>query len=85
MAQLKFETSMTRLESIVTELEKGDLALEEALKGFEEGVRLSKGCLKMLEEAERKVEVLLKSKDGKKKAHPFEFGEKGLDSGLDVS
>ena len=85
MAQSKFETSMTRLESIVTELEKGDLPLEEALKSFEEGVHLSKGCLKMLDEAERKVEVLLKSKEGKKKARPFEFGGKGLDSGVDLT
>ena len=67
MAQPKFETALARLESIVTQLEKGDLPLESALKIFEEGVRLSKTCLKMLDEAEKKVEILLKSQGGKKR------------------
>lgn len=71
----KFEDALARLETIVTELEKGDLPLEEALKIFEEGVRLSKSCMKMLEEAERKVEILLKDKDGKKRPRPFEVEE----------
>lgn len=71
----KFEDALARLETIVTELEKGDLPLEEALKIFEEGVRLSKNCMKMLEEAERKVEILLKDKDGKKRPRPFEVEE----------
>src|SRR3989304_7734829 len=72
MAQPKFEDALARLETIVTELEKGDKPLEEALKIFEEGVRLSKSCMKMLEEAERKVEILLKDKDGRKRPKPFE-------------
>ena len=72
MAQPKFEDALARLETIVTELEKGDLPLEEALKIFEEGVRLSKSCMKMLEEAERKVEILLKDKNGRKRLKPFE-------------
>lgn len=72
MARSKFEDVLNRLETIVTELEKGDLPLEEALKVFEEGVRLSKGCLKMLEEAERKVEILLKDKEGKKRLRRFD-------------
>jgi len=75
MAQPKFETALARLETIVTQLEKGDLPLESALKIFEEGVRLSKTCLKMLDEAERKVEILLKSQGGKKRTAPFEFEE----------
>jgi len=56
MAQTKFEDALARLEIIVGQLEKGDLPLEESLKIFEEGVRLSKNCLKMIEEAERKVD-----------------------------
>ena len=56
MAGVKFEQAMTRLEAIVGELENGDLPLDESLKIFEEGIRLSKNCLKVLEEAERKVE-----------------------------
>jgi exodeoxyribonuclease VII small subunit len=75
MAQAKFEDALARLEIIVGQLEKGDLPLEESLKIFEEGVRLSKNCLKMIEEAERKVEILLQDKDGRKRPKPFEAGD----------
>lgn len=71
MAAVKFEQAMARLEVIVSELEKGDLPLDESLKIFEEGIRLSKNCLKILEEAERKVEVLVQDKDGKRKIHAY--------------
>lgn len=71
MAQFKFEDALARLETIVGQLEKGDLPLEDSLKIFEEGVRLSKNCLKLLEEAERKVEILLQDKDGRKRSKPF--------------
>ena len=67
MAALKFEDAMARLETIVSELEKGDLPLDQSLKIFEEGIKLSKTCLKMLDEAERKVEILVQDKDGKKR------------------
>lgn len=71
MARVKFEQAMARLEVIVGELEKGDLPLDESLKIFEEGIRLSKNCLKVLEEAERKVEVLVQDKNGKKQLRAF--------------
>jgi len=71
MAQLKFEDAMARLEEIVTGLEKGDLSLDESLKMFEEGIRLSKSCLKMLDEVQKKVEVLVRDKEGKQKSRPF--------------
>ncbi len=71
MAAVKFEHAMARLEAIVSELEKGDLPLDESLKIFEEGIRLSKTCLKMLDEAERKVEILVQEKDGKKRLRAF--------------
>lgn len=71
MAGVKFEQAMARLEAIVGELEKGDLPLDESLKIFEEGIRLSKNCLKVLEEAERKVEVLVQDKNGKKQLRAF--------------
>lgn len=71
MAGVKFEQAMARLEAIVGELEKGDLPLDESLKIFEEGIRLSKNCLKVLEEAERKVEVLVQDKNGKKRLRAF--------------
>lgn len=73
MANLKFEEALSRLEEAVKSLEKGDLPLEESLKVFEEGVRLSKNCLKMLEEAEKKVEILVQDKDGKRRLRPFEM------------
>jgi exodeoxyribonuclease VII small subunit len=75
MSNLKFEEALSRLEEIVKALEKGDLPLEESLKIFEEGVTLSKTCLKMLDEAEKKVEILLADKNGKKQPRPFTLGE----------
>lgn len=78
MANLKFEDAMARLEEIVNGLEKGDLSLDKSLKMFEEGVRLSKGCLKMLDEAQQKVEILVRDKEGKKKVRPFRLEEAGV-------
>jgi exodeoxyribonuclease VII small subunit len=66
-----FETSLHRLEQIVKKLEAGDLALDDALKLFEEGIQLSQHCQKQLEEAENKVEILLKKADGKLVARKF--------------
>jgi exodeoxyribonuclease VII small subunit len=71
VAGVKFEQAMARLEAIVAELEKGDLPLDESLKIFEEGIRLSKNCLKVLEEAERKIEVLVQDQNGKKQLRAF--------------
>jgi exodeoxyribonuclease VII small subunit len=73
MAAIKFEEAMARLETIVSELEKGDLPLDESLKIFEEGIKLSKTCLKMLDDAERKVEILIQDKDGKKRLRAQTF------------
>ena len=56
----KFEECLQRLEEVVNQLERGDVPLEQALKLFEEGVQLSNSCRKELEEAEGKVEILLK-------------------------
>jgi exodeoxyribonuclease VII small subunit len=67
----KFEECLQRLEKIVQELEKGDVPLEQSLTLFEEGMRLSSACRKELEEAEGKVEILLK-KNGKLQAEPFD-------------
>ena len=71
MAALKFEDALARLETIVTELEKGDLPLNDSLKMFEEGIKLSKTCLKMLDDAERKVEIMVQDKDGKKRVEAY--------------
>jgi exodeoxyribonuclease VII small subunit len=59
-----FETSLMDLEKIVRELEQGDLSLEESLKLFEDGVKLSRECQVRLNEAERRIEVLLKDENG---------------------
>jgi exodeoxyribonuclease VII small subunit len=67
-----FESSLEDLEQIVKQLEAGDLPLERSLELFEQGVRLSRECQKRLDEAERKVEILLRSGDGVYKATPFE-------------
>lgn len=60
-----FESSLAELEKIVENLESGELSLEESLKLFENGVRLSRECRERLNEAERKIEVLMKDGDGK--------------------
>ncbi len=57
-----FEEQMESLETIVQELEKGDLSLEESVTKFEEGIKISKECNKTLEEAEKKITILV-SKD----------------------
>ena len=67
----KFEECLERLEKIVRELEKGDVPLEKSLTLFEEGMQLSASCRKQLEEAEGKVEILLKQ-NGKLQSEPFE-------------
>jgi len=66
-----FEDSLKQLETIVGQLEKGDLPLEESLKLFEEGMRLSAVCKEELEAAEGKVQILLKQRDGSMKAESF--------------
>lgn len=67
----KFEECLERLEKIVQELEKGDVPLENSLTLFEEGMQLSASCRKQLEDAEGKVEILLKQ-NGKLQTVPFE-------------
>lgn len=60
----KYEEAIKRLEDITEQLEKGDLSLEEALNFFEEGITLVKQCSTMLDEAENKIEVLVKDLKG---------------------
>ena len=70
--EIEFETALKRLETIVENLENGELSLEAALKQYEEGVRMADVCSKRLTEAEKRVEVLMKTNGGKLKAMPFE-------------
>ncbi|MFB3813455.1 MAG: exodeoxyribonuclease VII small subunit [Terriglobales bacterium] len=67
----KFEECLQRLETIVAELERGDVPLERALSLFEEGIQLSNSCRTELEQAEGKVEILLRH-NGKLQPEPFE-------------
>ncbi len=70
MATSNFEKNMSDLENIVTELEKGDLNLDESISKFEEGIKISKQCNKILEDAEKKITILLE-KDGEVKEENF--------------
>ena len=62
--KFNLEKSLADLEDLVEELESGDLPLEKAMKKFEEGIKLTRGCQTALKEAEQKVEILLKSAGG---------------------
>jgi exodeoxyribonuclease VII small subunit len=66
------EKSLADLESLVEELESGDLPLEKAMKKFEEGIKLTRGCQSALKEAEQKVEILLKTAGGDESLEAFE-------------
>ena len=70
--EIPFEQALKKLEQIVEHLESGDLDLEDALKQYEEGVRLADFCSKRLTEAEKRVEVLMRTDSGKFKTVPFE-------------
>ena len=77
--ELKFEKALERLEKIVEELEAGNIPLEDALKKYEEGVRLSGTCSEKLTQAEKKIQVLTRSLDGSLKREDFEFEDKEKD------
>ena len=62
--KIDLEKSLAELEELVEELESGDLPLEKAMKKFEEGIKLTRGCQAALKEAEQKVQILLKSAGG---------------------
>ena len=69
---MKFEEGIKRLEEIVEKLEKGDLLLEDSLKLFEEGIKLTRLLNQKLNETEKKVEMLIKDENGNIKEVPFD-------------
>lgn len=71
MAKENFEESMKKLETIVTELENGNLNLDESVKKFEEGMKIAKQCNNILEDAEKKITILLEE-DGELREEKFE-------------
>ncbi|HEY0174180.1 MAG TPA: exodeoxyribonuclease VII small subunit [Pyrinomonadaceae bacterium] len=80
-AATSFEGQLASLERIVRELERGELPLEQSLELFEQGVKLSRECQERLNEAERRIEVLLRGGDGSTIAVPFESEELTEDEG----
>jgi len=70
MAKEKFEDALAKLEEIVKKMESGDLSLEDSLKSFEEGIRLVRVCSRKLDEAQRRVELLLQE-EGEPVAKPY--------------
>jgi len=66
-----FEESLKKLEAIVARMEQGDITLEESIKLFEEGTKLAEQCKQQLAEAEGKVEILIKQRNGAMKREPF--------------
>ena len=70
MEDIKFEDAMQELEKIASELEKGDLSLEDSVKKFEDGIKLSKKCSEIIDEAEKKITILIQ-KDGELKEEDF--------------
>ena len=72
MAEPKFEKDLQRLEEVVEALEEGGLPLDDALKKFEEGVRLAKRCDEALNAAEKKIQKLTRNAKGDLEAVPFE-------------
>lgn len=75
MATKTFEESMLELEQVVASLESGDITLDESLKLFEKGIKLSKSCQKKLDEAEKKVKILTASDNGDMEEKDFEVAE----------
>lgn len=71
MAKIQFEKALETLEAIVDELEEGSLSLDVALEKYEEGIRLTRECRRQLQEAEKKVEILVKKTDGEFITTPF--------------
>ena len=71
----KFEAAMARLEEIVHALEAGNLSLDDSLRVFEEGTGLLRLCTRRLEEAERRIEILMQDETGGTRAEPFRWEE----------
>jgi exodeoxyribonuclease VII small subunit len=75
VSEPSFEEALTQLEALVSRLEGGDLPLEEALRLFEDGIRLTRLCTARLEDAERRVHLLTRGPDGAEQEVPFPAAE----------
>ena len=72
MKEINFEETMQKLEQITAELEKGELSLDESVKKFEEGIKLSKECSEKLDDAEKRINILVKNENGEMTEEEFE-------------
>ena len=72
---IDLEKALTDLETLVEELEAGDLPLEKAMKKFEDGIKLTRSCQAALKDAEQKVDILLKSAGGDEALEEFDVDE----------
>ena len=72
MAEIKFEETIKKLEKIVEDLEKGDLSLDEALKKYQEGIELARLCAQRLDNAKKKIDILVKNKKGELELKPLD-------------
>lgn len=70
--QPKFEESLAALEAIIAELERGDLPLDKMVERYEKGVKALELCRQVLDQAEKRIELLVKNKDGELKPEPLE-------------
>ena len=72
MSDKSFEESLAELEKIATEIEKGDVGLEQAISEFEKGIKLSKECSEKLDDAEKRINILVKNENGEMTEEEFE-------------
>jgi exodeoxyribonuclease VII small subunit len=72
MKEISFEKALEKLETIVEELESGDLPLDASLKKYEEGIKIARACHGQLDEAKEKIETLMKDEDGRFETKTFE-------------
>jgi exodeoxyribonuclease VII small subunit len=80
MAKKRFEEALQDLENIVQRLEDGNLSLDESLALFEEGIKLSRLCAQRLDEAEKKIELLMKDENGAVSRQPFIAADEDTDT-----
>lgn len=80
MTKVKFEDALKGLEDIVERLENGDLALDETLSEYENGIKLYKQCVALLENAEKKIQILVKDENGIRRTKDFEIGSAQSDN-----
>ncbi|MFH1776002.1 MAG: exodeoxyribonuclease VII small subunit [Candidatus Omnitrophota bacterium] len=72
MTEIKFEDALKKLEKIVSDIESGNLSLDESIKKYEEGMKLAEICSKRLEAAQKRIEILVKDKQKKFSTIPFD-------------